>query len=104
MFVGTGNTGCTRARPSRKHLECLLTNRHSSSSILRRLGIRIPPALSEARLPLLLTTSQKPTAFCDPCELPIRKQHVISQSHRRNTRLEYHGLLRNHPRSQLVDG
>ncbi len=44
------------------------------------------------------------TAFCDPCELSNTKKNVIARSLRRNTRLEYHGPLRNHPRSQLVDG
>ena len=96
------NTGCTRENPSRKHLEYLLTIRRSSSAILQRLGIRIPSALSEARLPL--TPSQELTACCDPCELSNTKKHVIARSLRRNTRLEYHGLPRNHPHSQLVPG
>ena len=47
---------------------------------------------------------KKITAFCDSCELSNTKKYVIARSLRQRTRLEYHGQLRNHPRSQLVDG
>ena len=51
----------------------------------------------------LRSPSQKLTVFRDPCALQYER-NVIARSLRRKIRRKYHGLLRNHPRSQLVHG
>ncbi len=53
----------------------------------------------------LLTSISK--TYCVPRSLrafQYETKYVIARSLRQKTRLEYHGLLRNHHRSQLVDG